>query len=605
MLFLDLSRQIDILSLAVKVLLLLFSSDFNYESNDPGCNLDYKITMFGICQVGLVSFDVGSDCYQAYVYHQQKHYYWSSSTLSLMFVPLITSSLTEVLSFLFKSCQGTADQWSWKDSFFSVAKHFPLVQPFVHLSTFLKLKNAKDEMIKAKTFYSNFKLEDVNDLNRDYYREQIDIAAQKYKGSSATYTKTMTNFQDLKLYEAFGEAAPQAVLQFAIILQLGYISPVQILTIATSLFSFSHASTEIFLMMKTKQNEVKNSTWRQTFVLTLPAMLVVVVPRILSLSLITAYSKEYSLLFMGLFILTNILVNSSCFKNDPVQVFLGALTNVFAPCIVICEGSRFFKRSGIASSIVHIIGQLALILLVICNVIAPCPDTKIHAPMLHCYMYEDVDDNFYMQRCPVLLNETSCSKDNFQVSFNTTDCGDILPIEFSIEGNHVTVCNGFLWWLPLAITCFCLIMFHLIGCVVITKYLSKILDPIIMLMMSTSKCCSIFNCFVPAWNEEEKEILPVIQEFLQKPSLTNLKGASIKLQELSRKPLIELSINHGYIEIIRIIVDDLKVPVIQGIVKTSFQCGNNKTTKMLLKKFDQRSIHGDLVLTFYIQSGFS
>ena len=121
-----------------------------------------------------------------------------------------------------------------------------------------------------------------------------------------------------------------------------------------------------------------------------------------------------------------------------------------------------------------------------------------------------------------------------------------------------------------------------------------------MLMKSTSKCCSIFNCFVPAWNEEEKEILPIIQEFLQKPSVTNLKGASVKLQELSRKPLIELSIDHGYVEIIRIIVDDLKVPVIQGMVKTSFQCGNNKTTKMLLKKFDQRSFQGDLVLTINI-----
>ena len=556
--------------------------------------------MFGIGQVGLVSFDVGSDCYQAYVYHQQKHYYWSGSTLSLMFVPLITSSLTEVLNFSVKSCHGTADQWSWKNSFFRIAKHFPLVQPFVRFSTFLRLKNAKDEMVKAKTFYSKFKPEDVNDLNRDNYREQIDLAAQKYRISNETYTKTMTNFQDLKLYEAFGEAAPQAVLQFAIILQLGYVSPVQILTIATSLFSFSHASTEVFLMMKTKQNEVKNSTWRQTFVLTLPAMFVIVVPRILSLSLITAYSKEYSLLFMGLFILINILLNGSCFKNDPVQVFLGALTNVFAPCIVICEGSQFFKRSGIASSILHIIGQLALFMLVIFNAIAPCPDTKIHAPMLHCYMYEDLHDNFYMQRCPVLLNETSCSKDNFQVSFNTMDCGDILPIDFSIEGNHITICNGFEWWLPLAITSFCLILFHLIGCLVITKYLSKILDPIVMLMKSTSKWCSFFNCFVPAWNEEEKEILPIIQEFLQKPSVTNLKGASVKLQELSSKPLIELSIDHGYVEIIRIIVDDLKVPVIQGMVKTSFQCGNNKTTKMLLKKFDLRSIQGDSTYIYYL-----
>ena len=88
------------------------------------------------------------------------------------------------------------------------------------------------------------------------YRSQVEKAASEFVQAKETYTKTMTEFQELKLYEAFGEAAPQAVLQFAIALQLGYVSPLHILTISTSLFSFSLASSEIFLLMKRKRKSI-------------------------------------------------------------------------------------------------------------------------------------------------------------------------------------------------------------------------------------------------------------------------------------------------------------------------------------------------------------
>ena len=86
-------------------------------------------------------------------------------------------------------------------------------------------------------------------------------------------------FQEMKLYEAFGESAPQAALQIAIILQLGYITPLQIFTISTSLISFGLGASEVFLMMGTKNREIKNATWKETWFLVFPAMLIVVVPR--------------------------------------------------------------------------------------------------------------------------------------------------------------------------------------------------------------------------------------------------------------------------------------------------------------------------------------
>ena len=121
-------------------------------------------------------------------------------------------------------------------------------------------------MEKARKFYLQFKPELVTDENRSHYKTEIQKAAKEFVEANNTFKQLMTEFQELKLFEAFGEAAPQAVLQFAIILQLGYITPVQILTIITSLFSFSLASTEIFLMMKTKRKEIKEASWKETFI---------------------------------------------------------------------------------------------------------------------------------------------------------------------------------------------------------------------------------------------------------------------------------------------------------------------------------------------------
>ena len=112
-----------------------------------------------------------------------------------------------------------------------------------------------DIMIKARRFYESFKPENVTDENRSNYQVQVLKAAGAFVQARKTFKKLMTEFQELKLYEAFGEAAPQAVLQIGIILQLGYITPMQILTVTTSLFSFSQASMDIFLIMKTKRKD--------------------------------------------------------------------------------------------------------------------------------------------------------------------------------------------------------------------------------------------------------------------------------------------------------------------------------------------------------------
>ena len=230
----------------------------------------------------------------------------------------------------------------------------------------------------------------------------------------------MTNFQEMKLYEAFGESAPQAALQIAIVLQTGSISAMQMFTITTSLLSLTLAASEIMLMMDTKDQEMKEPTWKKTWILVFPVMFFVVVPRILTLSLIMAYTKEYVLIFVLVFVCLNMVINYDHLGRDPGHVMLGLLTNIFAPCIVIQEGSSFFKRSGAASSILHSLGLIGLFLVVLGGGVNLCPDTSSnrHAPILHCFE-GDFTTKQSMQRCQ--FNEvfkSNCSKKFDSISVN-------------------------------------------------------------------------------------------------------------------------------------------------------------------------------------------
>ena len=156
----------------------------------------------------------------------------------------------------------------------------------------------------------------------------------------------MTDFQRMKLFEAFGESAPQAAFQIGIVLQLGTVSSTQIFTICTSLFSLTLGASEIMLMMATKDNPIRDASWKVKWILVFPAMFMVVVPRILSIGLTISYAKGYILFVMMAFLLLSICISFCHVKRDPPEALLGILTNLFAPAIVIQEGSGYFKRSG-------------------------------------------------------------------------------------------------------------------------------------------------------------------------------------------------------------------------------------------------------------------
>ena len=82
--------------------------------------------------------------------------------------------------------------------------------------------------------------------------------------------------------------------------------------------------------------------------------------------------------------------------------------------------------------------------------------------------------------------------------------------------------NNFPWWMPLAVACVCLSLLHIISIVLILHVLQKALDPIQLLKMSIS--CFPKNLFEPVWNEEQKDILEPIADFLEEVSIKTNKG---------------------------------------------------------------------------------
>ena len=191
-----------------------------------------------------------------------------------------------------------------------------------------------------------------------------------------------------------------------------------------------------------------------------------------------------------------------------------------------------------------------------------------------------------MVRCSFSGQESkNCSSFMTIEDYKITSCNySFMPIEWSsVEENFVSICGDTPWWLPLVITSSFLVVLQLVGILTVTKYLSKIVDPIIMLKMSQN-CI----CITPAWKEDEKEILEPIQKFLNSPTKDLLDETNKALEQLLRPTLINLSIKNGYYEIIEIVVNDLQEPVTKKMIMKAFQSRNVKLIKMLLKTSKER-----------------
>ena len=548
--------------------------------------MDPEVTTFGVIQIGMTTADHVTDGVQGNEYLKSKDYRWASLTFALMLLPMATSCMTEIMNNTIKYFRGRSDLVDWKQSLKRIASHFPLIQPIVHTWYFLQLRKNKGIMLKARNIYQSFKPEDVTNDNLLHHQVQVNKAAKDYAGARKAFSSLKTEFQEMKLYEAFGEACPQAILQVSIIMQLGYITPLQCFTIATSVFSFSRNSSSIFLLMKTKRKDIKEASWKE-MIIVFPTMFCIVIPRIVSLSMIAAYKKDYFANVLVTMVIANTVVNLAHFKRDPGQAFLGVMTNIFAPCIIIEEGSGFFRRSGITSSVLHCLAQISLFCLVFYHVFEPCPDfdDRIYVPVSHCYIYNDTSQDLSKFGSMAISYSDSdvlnCKKNVIKSNISEPTNYDMIPILSREEGHpSFSVCFDIEWWRPLAIVSGVLILFQLIGILIIALFLDRIIDPIFMFKIS--KFCFPTCLCEPIWDEENVDFFlkkETVDSFLKYPCQPLLKENN----------LFQISIENDFHEIINIALNKMENPIKidKKLVDEAYLRGSVKTIKMLLRKINE------------------
>ena len=148
----------------------------------------------------------------------------------------------------------------------------------------------------------------------------------------------------------------------------------------------------------------------------------VTLPRLLSASLLMAYMREMTMLFVAAyFIISSLIlchphVTRGAAKEDPGSAFLGILTNLFSPCIIIEEGSKFLTKSSIVATLSHCLTQAVVLLVTVSKTITfkECQNP----PILHCYDY-NITTSSTFSRC--LLNDEppNCTEGTFNTTCHT------------------------------------------------------------------------------------------------------------------------------------------------------------------------------------------
>ena len=130
------------------------------------------------------------------------------------------------------------------------------MQPFVHITYFLQLRNLDKEIIKNIEHYkATGKSRTNNGLTEqtNFTKSQKKLIEQSQTNRSLKKAKNnlLKNFLGLKLFEAFIEAGPQLIFQIMVVLING-LTISQVITISTSALTLTWTASEFFLLYPTK-----------------------------------------------------------------------------------------------------------------------------------------------------------------------------------------------------------------------------------------------------------------------------------------------------------------------------------------------------------------
>ena len=133
-----------------------------------------------------------------------------------------------------------------KSSNFPWILQFPIFQQLAYFSIFLELYMidlTDKERIKAN---QQCTIEVNNSIDKTKNGDETVKIAKECHMLNKKKTRVMNDFLQLKLYEAFLEAAPQAILQVMIVFRRGFSNPMDVFTILTSMLSLNICATDLF-----------------------------------------------------------------------------------------------------------------------------------------------------------------------------------------------------------------------------------------------------------------------------------------------------------------------------------------------------------------------
>ena len=195
----------------------------------------WTISIHLVFNVFLNGFDIYTDNKFAIHLFLLGHFQWGAWTLVFVFTP-----------FLIKLCELARD--SWKEGkaptgtqWFKVFLHLPLLAPFVNL------------------------LFDIRFMFLDFEKRKNDSQIETIlKVSGLT-----------SLYESFGEAGPQLVLQSHIFACTGQISTTQKVTSITSLMSLTWSASRAFFIMRDPDHADADPSLKMVLLIVLPMLCLV------------------------------------------------------------------------------------------------------------------------------------------------------------------------------------------------------------------------------------------------------------------------------------------------------------------------------------------
>ena len=193
-----------------------------------------------------------------------------------------------------------------------------------------------------------------------------------------------------------------------------------------------------------------------------------------------------------------------------------------------------------------------------------------------------------------ILDVDQCVPSSY-VNIDTKNCVSLMAIERTNSSNnvYVTVCDGSTatMQLPIIFTTVAMILILGLSCGAI-YILHRMLDPVKMLKMSRS--CYPAKFLDEIWPDNQKPLLGPILHFLLNPCKQTFAETNMRLVRKSGHNLIYWSIRHGYLELIKTIIDtDIEMELTLPVIKTALLEGEAKVIKLILSNAEKQQIVTD------------